>query len=59
VENGTGLATSAAGIGQFIYLADYNQLYWDVDGEGGLSTSVLSTLSYPVNWSASSLQVLM
>ena len=57
VENSTGLATSAAGIGQFISLAGSNQLYWDVDGEGGLSASLLSTLSYPVYWSASGLQV--
>jgi len=57
VENSTGLATSAAGIGQFIYLASSNQLYWDGDGAGGMSASLLSTLSYPVNWSASGLQV--
>ena len=57
VENSTGLANSTAGIGQFIYLADTNQLYWDGDGEGGLSASLLSTLSYPVNWSASGLQL--
>ena len=57
VESSTALATSAAGTGQFIYLTDSNQLYWDGDGEGGLSASLLSTLSYPVNWSASCLQV--
>ena len=58
VENSTGLATSAAGIGQFIYFADYNQLYWDGDGAGGLSASPLSTFAFdPVNWSASGLQV--
>jgi len=58
VENSNGLATSAAGIGQFIYFADNNQLYWDVDGEGGLSASLMATLSNPVGWSPSVLQVL-
>ena len=58
VENSTGLANSTAGIGQFIYLADYNQLYWDGDGAGGLSASPLSTFAFdPVNWLASGLQV--
>ena len=57
VENSTGLATSIAGTGQFIYLTSSNQLYWDGDGEGGLSASLLITFSNPVNWSASSLQV--
>jgi Ca2+-binding RTX toxin-like protein len=57
VENSTGLATSIAGTGQFIYLTSSNQLYWDGDGEGGLSASLLTTFSNPVNWSASSLQV--
>jgi hypothetical protein len=59
VENSTGLANSTAGIGQFIYLADNNQLYWDGDGEGGLSASLLSTLTYPEKWSASCLQVVV
>ena len=57
VENSTGLATSVAGTGQFIYLASSNQLYWDGDGEGGLPASLLTTFSNPVNWSVSSLQV--
>ena len=57
VENSTGLATSAAGIGQFIYLASSNKLYWDGDGAGGLSATLLTTFSNPVNWSASVLQV--
>jgi Ca2+-binding RTX toxin-like protein len=57
IENSTGLATSAAGIGQFIYLASSNQLYWDGDGAGGMSASLQSTLYYAVNWSASGLQV--
>jgi Ca2+-binding RTX toxin-like protein len=57
VENSTGLATSAAGIGQFIYLASSNKLYWDGDGAGGLSATLLTSFSNPVNWSASVLQV--
>jgi Ca2+-binding RTX toxin-like protein len=57
VESSTALATSAAGTGQFIYLTDSNQLYWDDDGEGGLSAGLLITFSNPVNFSASSLQV--
>ena len=57
VENSTGLATSAAGTGQFIYLSGSNQLYWDGDGEGGLSAGLLTTFSYPVKWSASGLHV--
>jgi Ca2+-binding RTX toxin-like protein len=57
VENSTGLATSAVGTGQFIYLTSSNQLYWDGDGEGGLPASLLTTFSNPVNWSSSGLQV--
>jgi Ca2+-binding RTX toxin-like protein len=57
VENNTGLATSAAGIGQFIYLAGSNQLYWDGDGEGGMSASLMTTLPSADKWSASGLQV--
>ncbi|MEY4808516.1 MAG: hypothetical protein RLZZ206_2905, partial [Cyanobacteriota bacterium] len=57
IENETGLATSTAGIGQFIYLADSNKLYWDGDGEGGRAASLLTSFSNPVNWSASGLQV--
>jgi Ca2+-binding RTX toxin-like protein len=58
VENSTGLATSAAGIGQFIYVAGSKQLYWDGDGAGGLSASPLSRFWLdPVNWSASGLEV--
>ena len=58
VENSTGLATSAAGIGQFIYVAGSKQVYWDGDGAGGLSASPLSTFAFdPVNWLSSGLQV--
>ena len=57
VDSSTALATSGAGIGQFIYLTASNQLYWDDDGEGGLSAGLLMTFSNPVKWSASGLQV--
>jgi len=61
VENSTGLASSASGTGQFIYLDVYNwygdRLYWDSDGEGGLPATLLTYFSSPVNWSASGLQV--
>ena len=58
VENSTGLATSAAGIGQFIYVAGSKQLYWDGDGAGGLSASPLSGFRLdPVNWLGYGLEV--
>lgn len=57
IENDNVLASSTSGIGQFIYLAGSNKRYWDGDGEGGLSASLLSSLFFPVNWSPSNLQV--
>jgi Ca2+-binding RTX toxin-like protein len=46
VENTTGFATSASGIGQFIFQTSTERLYWDSDGEGGLSEVYLSTISF-------------
>ena len=57
VENTTGLATSAASVGQFIYQTNINQLLWDGDGSGGLSATPLATFQSPQAWSGSCIQV--
>ncbi|MFN9693544.1 MAG: hypothetical protein ACK550_07070, partial [Synechococcaceae cyanobacterium] len=57
VENITGLATSAAGVGQFIYQTNINQLLWDGDGSAGLSATSLATFQSPQAWSGSCIQV--
>jgi Ca2+-binding RTX toxin-like protein len=57
VENTTGLATSAAGVGQLIYQTNINQLLWDGDGSGGLSATSLATFQSPQAWSGSCIQV--
>ncbi|MCR0985738.1 calcium-binding protein [Roseomonas populi] len=44
-SNSTGRASSAAGIGQFVYETDTGRLWWDVDGAGGQAGAVLGTLS--------------
>jgi serralysin len=44
VMNATGLADSAAGIGQFIWDFDDEALWWDRDGMGSLAAARLATL---------------
>jgi serralysin len=44
ISNTTGLADSAAGIGQFIWETDAAILWWDRDGAGGLAGVKLATL---------------
>ena len=43
VANTTGLATSAAGTGQFIYETDVAKLLWDADGAGGSAAVTIAT----------------
>ncbi|WP_376094559.1 hypothetical protein ACE7GA_01375 [Roseomonas sp. CCTCC AB2023176] len=43
-SNTTGLATSAAGTGQFVYETDAGRLWWDADGAGGANALLLATL---------------
>ena len=45
VENTTGLADSAAGIGQFVFETDAARLWWDADGAGGAAGIVVATLT--------------
>jgi len=40
-ENLTGAATSAAGVGQFIFETDARRLWWDADGGGGSAGEVV------------------
>jgi Ca2+-binding RTX toxin-like protein len=58
VESSTGTATSAAGVGQFIYNTTNTTLLWDVDGSGAEAARILAQLSGPLGWSGASLQVL-
>jgi Ca2+-binding RTX toxin-like protein len=58
VENTTGTATSAAGVGQFIYQSNTSNLWWDADGSGGQSAVLLANLRSPQAWSGSRIQVL-
>lgn len=45
VENTTGRATSAAGIGQFIFETDAARLWWDADGAGGAAAVQVARLT--------------
>jgi Ca2+-binding RTX toxin-like protein len=45
VERLSGVATSAAGTGQFIYETDARRLWWDADGAGGAAAKHIATLS--------------
>lgn len=44
VSNPNGLATSAVGVGQFIYEIDVGRLSWDVDGLGAAASVLVATL---------------
>jgi Ca2+-binding RTX toxin-like protein len=39
----TNVATSAAGVGQFIYEQDAKALWWDADGAGGDDSVLIAT----------------
>ena len=58
IESATGLATSAAGVGQFVYDPVLGVLYWDADGAGGAAAVVLFTLTDPSAWRASELSII-
>jgi Ca2+-binding RTX toxin-like protein/aryl-phospho-beta-D-glucosidase BglC (GH1 family) len=45
VANTSGLATSAAGVGQFVFESDVRVLWWDADGAGGSDALRIATLT--------------
>ncbi len=45
VANTSGLATSAAGVGQFVFESDARVLWWDADGAGGSDALRIATLT--------------
>ena len=44
IENRSGLADSAAGVGQFVFETDTKLLWWDADGAGGAAAVVIAEL---------------
>lgn len=58
IESATGTATSAAGVGQFIYDADFGVLSWDADGAGGAAAVMLFEFAIPVRWTASEIVII-
>ncbi|MCR0984980.1 hypothetical protein NRP21_23270 [Roseomonas pecuniae] len=56
--NLTGRATSAAGVGQFVYETDTGRLWWDADGVGGSAGTLLATLSGQPALSASDIHLI-
>jgi serralysin len=52
LENTTGLAESAFGIGQFIWNSDLEELLWDRDGMGGVAAVRLASLPGAVGMGA-------
>ncbi len=58
--NTTGKATSAAGIGQFVFETDAKRLWWDADGTGAGAAVVVATLTSGVTtgFSAADLMVI-
>ncbi len=57
IESDTGLATSAAGVGQFIYDGTFGVLYWDADGAGGTDAIILIEFAQAGRWTASELVI--
>ena len=55
--NGT-TATSAAGVGQFVYNSTTKKLYWDADGSGGGAMVEVANFSTGVNLSANDFLVM-
>lgn len=45
VENGTGPASSAAGIGQVVFNASNGQILWDADGAGAGTSRLVATFT--------------
>jgi Ca2+-binding RTX toxin-like protein len=59
VANTTGLATSAAGTGQFIYETDTLTLWFDADGMGGaVARALLTFASAPANFNGNEIVVI-
>jgi len=59
VANTTGLATSAAGTGQFIYETDTLTLWFDADGAGGaVARALLTFASVPVNFDGAEIVII-
>jgi len=58
VINATGLADSAAGIGQFIWDFDDEALWWDRDGMGSLAAARLATLPGAIGMGAGEIVVI-
>jgi hypothetical protein len=42
---GSGVATSAAGTGQFVYNATTKSLFWDADGSGSGAAVLIATFA--------------
>ena len=48
ITNTSGVANSAAGIGQFVYETDVGRLWWDADGTGaGARVSIATFTGLP------------
>lgn len=58
IENTTGLAASAAGVGQFVFETDTARLWWDADGAGGAAGVVIARFDGLVTLGASEITVI-
>ena len=58
VENLTGAATSAAGIGQFTYETDRMILRFDADGTGGAASVIIARFTAPIGFDGTDLQII-
>ncbi|MCC7276184.1 MAG: tandem-95 repeat protein, partial [Alphaproteobacteria bacterium] len=58
VENATGAASSAAGVGQFVFETDTGQLRWDADGQGGGAAVVVAQFVGASGWAGSEIAVI-
>jgi ELWxxDGT repeat protein len=59
VANTTGIATAAAGTGQFIWRTDLLTLFWDADGAGAAAAQrVVAFAAAPVGFSAAEIMVI-
>ncbi|GJD97827.1 hypothetical protein OCOJLMKI_5066 [Methylobacterium iners] len=54
----TGVATSAAGVGQFVFNAQTDTLLWDADGTGLTGAVAVSTFATNVTLTAADLFIL-
>jgi VCBS repeat-containing protein len=55
IDSATGLATSAAGTGQFVWQAATGTLFWDADGEGAAARVALAQFTDVLGMAASEL----